>query len=326
VSDDYLIAEYRGLKVAWQPELAGGGRAVAQDYARLVSHLFGRVGRLLEICAGPGFIGFYLLAHGHCDHLVLSDVNPRAIDAIRETIRLNDLGDRVSVYESDGLDSIPDSERWDLVVANPPNWSVQLAGAPSLVTDDPGWRLHRNFYQRVGEFLAPGGSVLIQENTEGNTPEDFLTMIADGGLTLVRTLWYVETSPWANFYYMWIKKAMPGMVLGDPAPATLSLRDPVDGHVEGPAAGPVSLRLVNETGRSVVPHLVDNRGASVLWLPLGQMPTGADMQLPFLSLKPGEYEVRDISSTGEQVITQFSHELSKEDTAQAVTVARLTIG
>ena len=41
---------------------------------------------------------------------------------------------------------------------------------PSLLLHDPGWALHRRFYAQVGEHLAPGGSLLIQENSEGSGP------------------------------------------------------------------------------------------------------------------------------------------------------------
>ena len=119
------IAECHGLKVAWKPGLEGGGLNFGQDFVPLVSHLFGSVGRLYEFCAGPGYIGFSLLALGYCEHLVLSDVNPRAIDSIRETIRINKLEEKVTVYQSDGLDDIPADERWDLVVSNPPHFQKQ---------------------------------------------------------------------------------------------------------------------------------------------------------------------------------------------------------
>ena len=81
----------------------------------------GRQERTFEWCAGPGFIGFSLLGHGLTDTLCLADVNPAAVDACNETIRRNGLEGRVDVYVSDGLAAIPASERWNLVVGNPPH-------------------------------------------------------------------------------------------------------------------------------------------------------------------------------------------------------------
>ncbi len=79
-----------------------------------------------ELCSGPGFIGFSLLAHGLRDSLVLTDINPAAVAAAQETVRRNRLEGRVSVYLSDGLDGVPADERWDLVVSNPPHFPTPV--------------------------------------------------------------------------------------------------------------------------------------------------------------------------------------------------------
>ena len=99
---------------------------------------------------------------------MLADVNPQAVAALRETVRLNGLEDRVTVYESDGLDDIPAQERWDLVVSNPPHFDEQGGPAPQPAAARSRLGLHRGFYAQVGEHLAPGGSLLIQENSEGS--------------------------------------------------------------------------------------------------------------------------------------------------------------
>jgi 16S rRNA G966 N2-methylase RsmD len=294
VAAAYSVTEYRGLKVAWRPELMGGGRAFGQDFIPLVGHLFGRVSRLFEFCAGPGAIGFSLLAHGHCDQLVLSDVNPEAIEVMRETIRLNNLDEKVTVYESDGLKSIPAHESWDLVVANPPHFPELTTVAPKLISDDPGWRLHRDFYRRVGDLLAPGGSLLMQENSEGSTPEDFLPMIAEGGLSLIRSFWYTGRRAVPPIYYMWITKTLPGLTFDDgPTLVTLPLHDFADAPVAVPAGRPCIVRLSNKTGHPVQPRLVDESGAPQLLLPLGEIPAGAEAELPVVALRPGDYEVND---------------------------------
>ena len=69
-------------------------------------------GRCFEFCAGPGFIGFMLLAAGICDTLVLGDVNPRAVAAARATLAESSnahLRRRVTVYHSDVLADIPEA-------------------------------------------------------------------------------------------------------------------------------------------------------------------------------------------------------------------------
>ena len=162
----YRVVRYGRIGVCYLPHLEGGGMGFGQTYVPVVRELFGRVGRAYEFCAGPGFIGFSLLAAGLCDSLCLSDINPEAVEAARETVRRNNLQDRVSVYLSDALDGIPSHERWDLVVSNPPHFRDQYPD--SLLHYDPDWSCHRKFYAAVSSHLNPAASLLIQENYAGS--------------------------------------------------------------------------------------------------------------------------------------------------------------
>jgi methylase of polypeptide subunit release factors len=202
----YAVTTFQDLDVLWLPELDGGGRGFGQDFVPVVRSLFGHVGHVFEFCAGPAFIGFSLLAHGLCDALTLADVNPRAVAVARATVRRNALEDRVAVYTSDGLDDLPAQERWDLVVSNPPHFGGSTRR--SLILDDPGWALHARFYRRVADFLAPGGSVLLQENSEGSTVGDFLPLLAAGRLRHVQTLRYSG----GRYYFVWSQPHLPGLV------------------------------------------------------------------------------------------------------------------
>ena len=291
---DHSVTKLHGLDVAFRQELEGGGRGFGQDFIPLVEHMFGRVGRLFELCAGPGWVGFSLLAKGLCDHLVLGDVNPRAIEVLHETVRMNGLEDRVTIYETDVLDGIPADERWDLVVVNPPHFSEPIGKNSTLVLTDPEWQLHRSVYGSVADFLNPGGSVLMLENTEGSRPDEFIPMIADGGLSHMRTMWYSGSEALPIFYFMWAQKALPGMTFDDePVALDVPLRETPGEPVVAPGGRPCAVQLENETGRPVGPRVLDGSGNSQLWVRLDKLPAGAKMQLPVMALKPGEYEVRD---------------------------------
>jgi SAM-dependent methyltransferase len=201
---NYLEECYNDIRVGYLPHLDGGGRGFGQDYLPVVKRLFGKVDRLFEFCAGPGFIGFSLLANGLCDSLCLADINPEAVEAARWTVRRNRLEDRVSVYLSDGLDQIPNSERWDLVVSNPPHFKDSYHD--SIRHYDGDWDLHLNFYKSVARFLNPGGSALIQENYEGSTEQDFLAMINQGGLMLAGSFMHKEPNArnyFDTYYFIW---------------------------------------------------------------------------------------------------------------------------
>lgn len=183
---EHYTVRYGDIAVSYLPELDGGGMTFGQDFVPLVRERFGRVPHVFEFCAGPGFIGFSLLAHGLCERLTLADVNPAAVRACEHTVRANRLEDRVRVYEADVLCGIPESERWDLVVGNPPHFDASEESydeARRLI--DPGFRIHRAFYRDVGAHLVPGGSVVLQENRHASDGETFAEMIHAGGLTLV---------------------------------------------------------------------------------------------------------------------------------------------
>jgi tRNA1(Val) A37 N6-methylase TrmN6 len=175
---------YRGTRVEFKKHLDGGGTGFGQDFIPFLRlrHM-PRQQRIFEWCAGPGFIGFSMLAHDLAETLCLADINAEAVEACRRTIAQNNLAGRVSVYHSDNLKNIPDSERWDLVVSNPPHFTDDWIG--DLRAYDGGWHIHREFFDAVDRFLKPGGVIVLQENNRGSTAETFRPMIEAAGLSIV---------------------------------------------------------------------------------------------------------------------------------------------
>jgi hypothetical protein len=147
---------YGDIEVFYDTDLDGGGREFGQDYLCEMNRLYPgkKPGRIYEWCSGPGFIGFSMLAEKMCSSLCLADVNPKAVSACMQTIERNDLQDRVSIYLSDSMRAIPASEKWDLVVGNPPHSKKKTIypWGPALLYQDIGWKVHRSFYREVGRF------------------------------------------------------------------------------------------------------------------------------------------------------------------------------
>jgi 16S rRNA G966 N2-methylase RsmD len=176
-------ANFGDIRVAFKTHLDGGGSSFGQDFIPFLRDCgMPRLGRVFEWCAGPGFIGFSMLGHGLCHSLCLADVNPEAVAACRRTVAANGLGNRVSVYRSDNLNDIPITERWDLVVSNPPHFN-ETSG--DLRSADCGWDIHREFFTAVGRFLTPGALVILQENNAGSTVGDFRPLIEAAGLRIL---------------------------------------------------------------------------------------------------------------------------------------------
>lgn len=195
----YYTVKYNQIAVSYLPELDGGGMTFGQQYLSVIREKLGRVGHVFEFCAGPGFIGFSLLANGLCDKLTLADVNPKAIDAVKHTIRENKLEDRVSVYQSDCLDQIPATEKWDLIVSNPPHWDgTDAEYKASIRLVDPGWVIHKRFYRDVKKFMNPNASIIFQESAHATKADDFAPMIKENGLDLVDVFAVSSAAPTAK--------------------------------------------------------------------------------------------------------------------------------
>lgn len=181
----WRTVRYGNIAVQYKKHLDGGGTYFGQDFIPLLkSWGMPKQQRAFEWCAGPGFIGLSIMANGLCETLCLADINPEAVEACRRTIAANGLDARVSAYESDNLKDIPPTEKWDLVVSNPPHFDDDYYEA-ELRAHDPGWRLHREFLRDIGKFLKPGGVIVLQENNNGSTAATFRPMIEDVGLKVV---------------------------------------------------------------------------------------------------------------------------------------------
>jgi len=313
---EYLQQRYRDINVSWLDELDGGGRNFGQDYIPVVSRLFGKVGRVFEFCSGPGFIGFSLLAHGLCEHLTLADVNPRAVEAVKATIRANALEDVVTVHLSDGLDNVPLGEPWDLVVGNPPHFPYTVKhvvgeDGPRILSEDLDWRLHERFFLQVGPYLARDASILLQESAEGSSPETFRDQIEAGGLVPMPSFRYAadldardadsgvddRLDAHRSIYYLWARNGIPGLSFD--APRRVDLAVPLARPATIPAGGPVVLHVTNHTNENVVLQLFEADGKPNFWLPILPLPPRSRRLLPEVTLPRGSYRLADVSNPAE---------------------------
>jgi len=196
----YNTVTYGSIDVSYLDELDGGGARFGQDYLSFIPGHVGKVGRAMEWCSGPGFIGFSMLAAGLCEELTLVDINPVAIAACQQTVRSNGLAGRVRVCHSDCMDALQPGDRYDLVVANPPHHpgvAASPGGHAQLLYNDLEWRIHRKFYREIPDHLSDAGRVILQEDAYLSNVDDFREMIEDAGLELVGAF----PGVWARDYY-----------------------------------------------------------------------------------------------------------------------------
>jgi len=201
------------IAVHHDSNMEGGGTWFGQEYVEIISQRYpGRVfDKCFEWCSGPGFIGFSLLDHGLCQNLCLSDIYSPAIDAVRETARTNHCQDQVSAYVAGSIALIPETEKFDLVVANPPHYLV-CPGDDNYqrIAVDKNWDSHRDFFQNIAKHMTPDGIILLQENQAGSLRgvDEFWTMIHCNYLKV--TAYFTSPNYWdahgpTQIYYIEIR-------------------------------------------------------------------------------------------------------------------------
>ena len=185
---EFVTTGSKKIRVQHDSWMDGGGTWFGQEYAELVRQRYpDRIfERCYEWCSGPAFIGFNILDHGLCKSLCVTDIYPDAIQAVEQTIRTNQLT-AVSAYATGTVAGLPEHEKFDLVVANPPHF-LQCPGDDNYqrIAVDSNWAAHQEFFDKIGQHLLPNGIILLQENQAGslNRELDFKPFIDTAGLEI----------------------------------------------------------------------------------------------------------------------------------------------
>ena len=127
-------------------------------------------GPVLELCCGAGQIGLLAVA-GSDRRLVCVDLNPVACEFTRANAAANGLAGRVEVRQGAMDEVLRDSERFALVVADPP-WVRRgevdrFPEDPVLAIDggDDGMTVAWTCIEVARRHLRPGGSLVLQLGT-----------------------------------------------------------------------------------------------------------------------------------------------------------------
>ncbi|WFR68296.1 methyltransferase [Curtobacterium flaccumfaciens] len=129
-----------------------------------------RYDRVVDLCCGAGAISVALLGRVGALDLVATDVDPAAVDVAAENI-----GDRGIVVAGDLFAPLPDRFRGavDVIAVNAPYVpTASIATMPAEARDHErrvaldggpdGLDLHRRIAASAGEWLRPGGSVVVE--------------------------------------------------------------------------------------------------------------------------------------------------------------------
>jgi methylase of polypeptide subunit release factors len=211
----FSISAQKHIDVYHDSSLDGGGTWFGQEYIHMVRSRYPgrRFRHCFEWCSGAGYIGFGLLAHDLCERLFLTDLHATAITSLQDTVAHNAvIKEHVSWQLTDRVASIPHHHQFDLVVANPPHY-LECPGDENYqrIAVDPGWQVHREFFENISPLLAEDGIILLQENQAGSTQgaEEFRSMIEANGLEIRDVIqspsYWHQPGPWCQIYYIEIR-------------------------------------------------------------------------------------------------------------------------
>ncbi|HEX6356595.1 methyltransferase [Actinophytocola sp.] len=129
--------------------------------------------RVLDMGTGSGVNA--ILAASRSTDVLAVDLNPTAVAAATANAARNGVADRVTVLESDVFDAV--SGRFDLMVFDPPfRWFAPRDLLEASIADENYGAMTR-FVRSAGDFLAPGGRILMFFGTSGDL--DYLYRLID---------------------------------------------------------------------------------------------------------------------------------------------------
>jgi methylase of polypeptide subunit release factors len=166
-------------------------------------------GDILEICSGPGFMGFYLNFEGLVDNLVLSDINDAHSPYIEQTCLENNLLN-TKFIQSNGFESFNSYHKFDTIVMNAPHYSSPRNGGyvsieEELICLDQNMEFHKHFFKYAKNYLKNDGVIILIGNMGGIQPNEIMDT---AGEEYVCNLIACERFGWirdSRFYVLEIK-------------------------------------------------------------------------------------------------------------------------
>ena len=131
---------------------------------------------LLDLCTGSGALAISLKNERPFLTVTASDISPKALEtAALNAARLLDSGSaNVQFIQSDLFENI--AGRFDIIVSNPPyvpsgdlaSLAPEVQREPHLALDggEDGLKIIRRIISRAGEYLLPGGLLLLEASPE----------------------------------------------------------------------------------------------------------------------------------------------------------------
>ena len=127
---------------------------------------------VIDLCSGSGAVGISLLNEANIRSLSLLDLNYQAIRSQKATISVNKL-QGVKCWLSDGFENVPLTEKFDVILANPPVDSnrptLTLEG---LAGGDPEFNFHKKVFSVAHNYIKKEGMIIFCHGKVGPQTRD----------------------------------------------------------------------------------------------------------------------------------------------------------
>lgn len=128
--------------------------------------------RIADICTGSGCLAILAALNFPHAQVDATDISESALEIARANIEDYGLADRINVYHGHLLDALPDGERYDVVICNPPyvnsssmnDLPAEFEHEPSLALagGSDGMDLVRDLVLDIGQRLTQDGILLLE--------------------------------------------------------------------------------------------------------------------------------------------------------------------
>jgi methylase of polypeptide subunit release factors len=177
-----------GTHIKWNPGDDGGGSSHYPDFLNAIGN-DKKYKKGLEWCSGLSAVAFSLIDSKICENFVLMDIYEPALTKAKQNAEDNNIGDNITYYVCDSIHKLPKTEKFDLVVANPPHcidgdWIVESPNSETIhrLTIDLNWNLHKEFYENIVDYFNPGADLYISQICRHTIIDEY---IKNSGLVLI---------------------------------------------------------------------------------------------------------------------------------------------
>lgn len=176
-------------KIYYKDHLDGGGGDFGiKSFKHNLVVPYIRKGKIVEMCSGPAFIGFYLNFIGLAEELYLIDINDENRSCVEETIKINQLTNTHFIH-SDVFKSFDTQIVFDTIVSNPPMFkkpssTFYYENNEYLLAIDEDWKFHKEFFSSVDKFMDNDSRIIMVENYYGISLKEITELLSNTNLII----------------------------------------------------------------------------------------------------------------------------------------------